>query len=45
MIKLFKSAAIMASEISTNISPSDLNEFCDRLNLLLPKDKLETTPT
>ena len=35
MIKLLKSPAIMASGISIIFLPSDPNEFCDRLKLLL----------
>ena len=35
MIKLLKSPAIMASGISTKDLPSDPNEFCHRLRLLL----------
>ena len=35
IIKIFESAAIMASGISKTIFLSDPNELCDRLNLLL----------
>ena len=35
LIKLLKSPAIMASGNSTIILPSDRNEFCDRLKLIL----------
>ena len=35
LLKLLKSTAINASGISTIVLSSDLDEFCDRLNLLL----------
>ena len=39
MIKLFKSPAIMASGFSTIFLPPDRKEVCNRLTLLLQKQK------
>ena len=33
--KMLKSPAIMASEVSTIVLPETLNEFCDRLKILV----------
>ena len=40
-MKLFKSPAIMASGITTKFLPSDPNELCNRLKLLLRENKLK----
>ena len=43
--KLLKSAAIMALGISTKLLPENPNELCDRLKLLLQKNKPEMIQT
>ena len=39
LVNLLKSPAIVASGISTNILPSDPNELCDRMKLILQERK------